>query len=292
MSRTALLDIFVMFWVLAAFGCLVVDRDRSRARIAAAAAAGTAGTTTARAGARHPLVARGGRAVPGRRRGVEVERDLVPARVPAAHRGLGPGRAPRGRVRRPVAGRAGPRREVAAGHVRGACRWPPTWRRGAAGSPRRTATTGTGRRCTATTRRCWSALDSLYQYNRYMLQFGLGLTTGHPYKSQPWTWLADHQAGLVLLRDAEDLRRADLLPGGAGHRHAADLVRVDPGAADPADLVAGAPGLAGGRGAPGRRRRVAAVVLVRPARSPDRVLLLRGDLRPVPRHRDHAVPRA
>ena len=27
MSRTALLDIFLMFWVLAAFGCLVVDRD-------------------------------------------------------------------------------------------------------------------------------------------------------------------------------------------------------------------------------------------------------------------------
>src|SRR5260370_1360484 len=35
----------------------------------------------------------------------------------------------------------------------------------------------------------WSALDSLYQYNRYMLQFGLGLTAGHPYKSQPWNWL-------------------------------------------------------------------------------------------------------
>src|SRR5262249_57206532 len=30
MSRTALLDIFVMFWVLAAFGALVVDRDRTR----------------------------------------------------------------------------------------------------------------------------------------------------------------------------------------------------------------------------------------------------------------------
>src|SRR5258707_7099398 len=38
MSRTALLDIFVMFWVLAAFGCLVIDRDQSRARIAAVAA--------------------------------------------------------------------------------------------------------------------------------------------------------------------------------------------------------------------------------------------------------------
>src|SRR5580693_1938874 len=34
MSRTALLDIFLMFWVLAAFGCLVVDRDVSRTRLA------------------------------------------------------------------------------------------------------------------------------------------------------------------------------------------------------------------------------------------------------------------
>lgn len=33
-SRTAILDVFVMFWVLAAFGCLVVDRDVARARLA------------------------------------------------------------------------------------------------------------------------------------------------------------------------------------------------------------------------------------------------------------------
>src|SRR6266568_8059904 len=37
MSRTALLDIFMMFWVLAAFGCLVIDRDRARARLAGCA---------------------------------------------------------------------------------------------------------------------------------------------------------------------------------------------------------------------------------------------------------------
>jgi dolichyl-phosphate-mannose--protein O-mannosyl transferase len=37
LSRTALLDIFVMFWVLAAFGLLIIDRDRTRARVAAAA---------------------------------------------------------------------------------------------------------------------------------------------------------------------------------------------------------------------------------------------------------------
>jgi dolichyl-phosphate-mannose-protein mannosyltransferase len=36
MSRTALLDLVVMFWVLAAFGCLLLDRDASRARLAAA----------------------------------------------------------------------------------------------------------------------------------------------------------------------------------------------------------------------------------------------------------------
>ncbi|MFB8776826.1 dolichyl-phosphate-mannose--protein mannosyltransferase [Streptomyces broussonetiae] len=36
MSRTALLDSVLMFFVLAAFGCLLVDRDRARERLAAA----------------------------------------------------------------------------------------------------------------------------------------------------------------------------------------------------------------------------------------------------------------
>ncbi|WP_308250881.1 dolichyl-phosphate-mannose--protein mannosyltransferase [Nonomuraea rhizosphaerae] len=34
LSRTALLDIFLMFWVLAGFACLVADRDRARRRLA------------------------------------------------------------------------------------------------------------------------------------------------------------------------------------------------------------------------------------------------------------------
>lgn len=33
-SRVAMLDIFVMFWVLVAFGCLVLDRDHGRRRLA------------------------------------------------------------------------------------------------------------------------------------------------------------------------------------------------------------------------------------------------------------------
>ncbi|MET9407021.1 phospholipid carrier-dependent glycosyltransferase [Streptomyces sp. NPDC002935] len=36
MSRTSLLDGVLMFFVLAAFGCLIVDRDKARARLAAA----------------------------------------------------------------------------------------------------------------------------------------------------------------------------------------------------------------------------------------------------------------
>ena len=72
LSRTAILDIFVMFWILAAFGCLVIDRDRSRARIADAAASGLTGRRGPEA--RHPLVARGGRAVPRPGLRVEVER--------------------------------------------------------------------------------------------------------------------------------------------------------------------------------------------------------------------------
>src|SRR5215475_15427010 len=37
LSRTAILDIFLMFWVLAAFGFLVIDKDKTADRLAAAA---------------------------------------------------------------------------------------------------------------------------------------------------------------------------------------------------------------------------------------------------------------
>ncbi|QFZ78470.1 phospholipid carrier-dependent glycosyltransferase [Streptomyces fagopyri] len=43
MSRSALLDLVVMFFVLCAFGCLLIDRDRARARLAAALPIGSDG---------------------------------------------------------------------------------------------------------------------------------------------------------------------------------------------------------------------------------------------------------
>jgi dolichyl-phosphate-mannose--protein O-mannosyl transferase len=35
----------------------------------------------------------------------------------------------------------------------------------------------------------WAALDSLYQYQHTILQFGVTLTKPHLYQSWPWTWL-------------------------------------------------------------------------------------------------------
>jgi dolichyl-phosphate-mannose--protein O-mannosyl transferase len=45
-SRVSILDIFVMFWSLAAFGCLLIDRDRTRARLTAWAARAPARSPT------------------------------------------------------------------------------------------------------------------------------------------------------------------------------------------------------------------------------------------------------
>jgi dolichyl-phosphate-mannose-protein mannosyltransferase len=47
-SRTGLLDIFVMFWALAAFGFFLIERDRARAKLAAKVTAEAAATGSAR----------------------------------------------------------------------------------------------------------------------------------------------------------------------------------------------------------------------------------------------------
>jgi dolichyl-phosphate-mannose-protein mannosyltransferase len=196
MSRTALLDIFVMFWVLAAFGCLVLDRDRTRVRIADAAARdlarGAADSPTGGiAGAGPPLGIRWLRVLAGVCLGCAVASKwngvwYIPAFAAMV-----------------IFWDVGARR--AAGfvdHVRGAvkdARWLPVsfgvvpvaaylaswsgWFASPYGYDRDWAAQH-GNHVPI-----WSALDSLYQYNRAMLQFGLGLTTGHPYKSDPWTWL-------------------------------------------------------------------------------------------------------
>ncbi len=221
MSRTALLDIFLMFWVLAAFGCLVVDRDVTRTRLATAVA-------------RRLESADLGSADPGRTELASLEpARLEPARLEPAS--LEPAR-PAGPWWRRI-----PWWRVGAGVCIGlalASKWDAIWyvlgltalviawdvgARRAAGLPN--GFLGTVRRhrwmpvwfgvlpvavyvitwagwfATSTGYdRQWagqngihtpviSALASFVQYQKQMLQFHLGLTTHHPYQSQPWTWL-------------------------------------------------------------------------------------------------------
>src|SRR6516225_1785947 len=50
LSRIAILDVFVMFWVLAAFGMLVIDRDHTRAQLASSAPASAESSGTGEPG--------------------------------------------------------------------------------------------------------------------------------------------------------------------------------------------------------------------------------------------------
>jgi dolichyl-phosphate-mannose-protein mannosyltransferase len=186
MSRTALLDIFVMFWVLAAFGCLVLDRDWSRARIATAAEAGTADDAGPALGIRWWRAAAGvcvGAAVASKWNGIWYLPALLLLTVAwdlGARRAAGYLAPWRGALVRD--GKWLPVTFVVLPVAAYLASWS-GWLASPYGYDRNWAALH-GNHTPV-----WSALDSLYQYNRYMLQFGLGLTTGHPYKSQPWTWL-------------------------------------------------------------------------------------------------------
>jgi dolichyl-phosphate-mannose--protein O-mannosyl transferase len=184
MSRTAILDIFVMFWVLAAFGCLVIDRDRTRAKIAAAAA-GDASDAGPQLGIRWLRLAAGlclGLAVASKWNGVwyiPMFVLLTFAWDVSARRAAGFTAPWRGALARdaswfPISFAAVPFAAYLAS-------WS-GWFATPYGYDRNWAALH-GNHVPV-----WSALDSWYQYNKYALSFGLGLTTTHPYKSYPWTW--------------------------------------------------------------------------------------------------------
>jgi dolichyl-phosphate-mannose-protein mannosyltransferase len=185
MSRTALLDIFLMFWVLAAFGCLVVDRDLTRARLAAAAEESPGEFTAPRVWVTRWRIGAGvciGLALAAKWDAVWYVvgfTALVIAWDYGARRAAGlPGGLPA---------------------VLKQNRWLPAWfgllplavylvtwsgwfftnsgydRQWAAANGIHTPVI--------------AAIASFLQYQKQILQFHLGLTTHHPYQSQPWTWL-------------------------------------------------------------------------------------------------------
>ena len=186
LSRTAILDIFVMFWVLAAFGLLVIDRDRTRSRLEAAAdEGGTADIAGPKLGIRWLRVAAGlclGAACASKWNGLYF---LV------AFAGLA------------VAWDFGARRAAGyvnwlAGGLRRDLKWLPVWFilapavvYTASWSGWFATSDGYDRNWAAAHGNhtpVWNVIDSWYQYNHWMLQFGLGLTSYQSYRSNPLGW--------------------------------------------------------------------------------------------------------
>ena len=190
LSRTAILDIFLMFWVLAAFGLLVIDRDRLIARLGTAAAGpGPHDLAGPKLGIRWLRVAAGlclGAACATKWSGIWY---LLAFAALAIAWDLGARRA------------AGYSHWLVAG-LRSDGKWLPVWFGLAPLVVYVASWTGWFATSTGYDRNwaaahgnhtpVWSTIDSWYQYNHWMLQFGLGLSSAQSYKSNPlgWTILA------------------------------------------------------------------------------------------------------
>ena len=185
LSRTGILDIFLMFFVLAAFGALVVDRDVSRARLAEA--------VVLRPGddAGPGLGIRKWRVIAGLLIGLACATKQYGVWYILAFAGLC------------IAWDLGARRTVGLrGYVRGALVRDGKWLLLTLGViPLATYTltwmnwlvTNTGydrdyAQSTGFNIPVLAPLYSLFEYHKEMVQFGVGLNARHPYMSQPWDW--------------------------------------------------------------------------------------------------------
>jgi len=194
LSRTGILDIFLMFFVLAAFGCLLIDRDEARERLAVLAAAPAAGPAGAGpAGEAGPrLGIRKWRVLAGVFIGLAIATKWdaiwyligfailgtawdVGARRAAGLRAFWRGTLTRDTAWLPVTFLLIPFAVYVA-----------TW------SGWLITRTGYYRnygQLHGVTVPVISALYSLFKYHQQAIQFGLTLRTPHPYQSQPWDWM-------------------------------------------------------------------------------------------------------
>ena len=186
LSRTGILDIFLMFFVLAAFGCLVVDRDVSRARLAEAIVLQRSDEAGPGLGIRKWRIAAGvfiGLACASKQYGVWYLFAFIGLAIAwdiGARRAAGLGSYLRGALVRD--GKWLPVTLVVIPLVTYVATWS-GWLITSTGYDRNYA-----QRHGITTP-VISALYSLFQYHKEMLQFGVGLSKTHPYMSQPWGWL-------------------------------------------------------------------------------------------------------
>ncbi|MEU9891625.1 phospholipid carrier-dependent glycosyltransferase [Sphaerisporangium sp. NPDC051011] len=187
LSRTALLDVFLMFWVLAGFGCLVVDRDRARERLASWYEGSRLSGTGPWLGVRPWRIAAGvclGAAIATKWSGLFFLAAFAVMSLvwdAGARRAIG--------LRRPFSGAV--RRDVPAA-LAGLGLVPvvvylASWT-GWFASP-----SGYGRNWAQATGNgpVFFVLDSvrsLWNYQSMVLGFHTGLDSSHPYQSQPWQW--------------------------------------------------------------------------------------------------------
>jgi dolichyl-phosphate-mannose--protein O-mannosyl transferase len=176
-----------MFWVLAAFGLLVIDRDQTIARLQdAAASAGPQDLAGPRLGVRWLRVAAGlclGAACASKWTGLYF---LIAFAGLAIVWDMG-------------ARRAAGYPDWLAGGLRSDVKWLPAWFLAvpaaiytASWSGWFATSDGYDRNWAASAGNhtpVWSTIDSWYQYNHWMLQFGLGLHSPQSYKSNPLGWL-------------------------------------------------------------------------------------------------------
>jgi dolichyl-phosphate-mannose-protein mannosyltransferase len=185
LSRTGILDIFLMFFVLAAFGCILIDRDVSRARLAELVARQPGRPGGPRLGLRTWQLAAGvflGLAV-----GTKWNAAWYILGFAALF----------------LAWEIGARRAAGlTSFVRGAFReavWLPLTFIVVPLAVYITSWSGWFATSTGYDRDyaqqhgvhtpVISALYSLYEYHKEAIGFGLGLSLPHPYQSQPWDWL-------------------------------------------------------------------------------------------------------
>jgi dolichyl-phosphate-mannose-protein mannosyltransferase len=186
LSRTGILDIFLMFFVLAAFGCLLVDRDVARARLASDLVLKRSDDAGPRLGIRKWRVAAGlmlGLACACKQYGAWYVIAFV---LLAVFWDIG-------------ARKAAGLRDYKRGALVHDFKWLPltlgviplvtyvvTW------TGWLVTHTGYYRNYAQTHGvhiPVIGPLYSLFEYHVYMVQFGVGLSVPHPYESQPWGWL-------------------------------------------------------------------------------------------------------
>jgi dolichyl-phosphate-mannose-protein mannosyltransferase len=185
LSRTGILDIFLMFFLLASFGALVVDRDASRVRLAGAVVLRPGDEAGPGLGIRKWRVIAGimlGLACASKQYAVWYVFAFAALCIAwdlGARRTAG--------LRRPWRGalvRDGKWLPVTLGVIP-LVTYVLTWMNW--------LVTGTGYNRGYAQQHgvnipVISPLYSLFNYHKQMLQFGVGLSTPHPYESQPWDW--------------------------------------------------------------------------------------------------------